>query len=209
MSGRHGAAAAISGGALWLLLWSHQLLAHGTTEENEKKLVLGLTWMDSAKLFVASFVLFLVAVVAADRVAGPSTTFGRAAFWFTAGALVASGAATAVEFWPFPWASYDGGYDEPHARYGGIVRAVASLVLTVGLVLFAIHLTRTRVLPWWGGVVLVLGGPTTIFLSPAFPMPGLAWLVVGIVLLARADRSPPLAVQQAAGGGTSVSGARK
>ena len=55
----------MSGGVLWLLLWSHQLLAHGTSEQNEKKLVLGLTWMDAAKLFVASFVLFLLAAVAA------------------------------------------------------------------------------------------------------------------------------------------------
>ena len=189
MTRRRGAAAAIAGGVLWLVLWGHQLVAHGTTEENEKKLLLGLTWMDSAKFYVVAFVLFLLAAVSAYRLAGAPTRFGRAAFWLTAGALVTITVGTAIQFWPFPWGSYARGYDDSHARYGGIVQAVSSVVLTLGLILFAIYLSRRGVLRWWEAAILVLAGPTTVFLSPAVPFPGAAWLITGIVLLTRAERS--------------------
>jgi hypothetical protein len=46
---RAAAGAASTGSVLWLLIWLHQRLAHGGAAENEKNLVLRLTWMDSGK----------------------------------------------------------------------------------------------------------------------------------------------------------------
>jgi hypothetical protein len=61
---RWGGPAAVAGGVLWLLVWAHGLAAHGPTQVNRKDVVLGLTWMDSAKALVACFLLFLVAAIA-------------------------------------------------------------------------------------------------------------------------------------------------
>ncbi len=44
-----GSLASLVAGVLWLLVWLHQREAHGTTQVNEERVVLGLTWLDSAK----------------------------------------------------------------------------------------------------------------------------------------------------------------
>ena len=73
--------AAIVGGALWLVIWAHQMFTHGPTQENEKEILLGLTWMDSAKFLVLPFALFLLAAVAAHRSIERPRTFARVAFF--------------------------------------------------------------------------------------------------------------------------------
>ena len=97
--------AATAGGVLWLLLWTHQLAAHGTTEENEKRIVIGLSWMDSAKFYVLCFLLFLVSALAAYQSAGRPSPSGLAALALTAGGLLTVATATAVQFWPVAWGS--------------------------------------------------------------------------------------------------------
>ena len=89
---------------------------------------------------------------------------------------------TAVEFWGFPWGSYVETFEDPSAGSGGTIQAAGSVVLGLALIPFAAGLVQASVLPWWGAVVLVLSGPTTIFMSPAFPIPGLAWFVFGALL---------------------------
>ena len=45
-----------------------------------------------------------------------------------------------------------------------------------------IDLARAKVVPWWAAPVLVLGGLGTFFLTPVNWLPGLAWLLLGLLL---------------------------
>ena len=73
---------------------------------------------------------------------------------------------------------------------GGLIQAFSTLVFTIGLIVFNIDLVRARVMPGWGAPVLVLGGLATFYLTPTFLLPGLAWLLLGVVLWLRRDRTP-------------------
>ena len=71
---------------------------------------------------------------------------------------------------------------------GGLIQAFSTLVFTIGLIVFNIDLVRARVMPMWAAPVLVAGGFATIFFTPTFLLPGLAWLLLGLVLWLRRDR---------------------
>lgn len=175
-------ASAVVAGAVWLLVWAHQAYAHGVTQENEKRIVLGLTWMDSAKFLVIPFTLLMATMGALRARRGRPSWLGRVGFAVTKGALALLTVGVALEFWAFPWGSYAQDFDEPLPKYGGLVQTLASLAFTVGALLLAFDLSRNRVLPIWIGLILVVGAVTTIYLTPVLPVPGLAWLVLGAVL---------------------------
>jgi hypothetical protein len=190
-SGRLGAAASLAAGVLWLLVWLHQREAHGTTEVNEERVVLGLTWLDSAKFLAAPLALLVPAFAALYRRRGHVGALGRAGFAATMAALGALVVATAVQYWSFPWGSYAVDYDAPPRRVGEIAQNLAALVFAVGLALFTVDLARARVMPPWAAPVLVLGGLATFWFSPAWWLPGVAWLLLAWLLWSRRGRGHP------------------
>lgn len=64
---RFTAEAALIAGVVWLVLWGHQAMTHGTTQLNEMRMALGFTWMDSGKLFVMPFLLLIVTMLGLGR----------------------------------------------------------------------------------------------------------------------------------------------
>lgn len=186
---RVGGPASILAGAAWLVVWFHQQRAHGPTELNEMNVVWGMTWMDSGRLLVIPMIGVLIGLVALSQRGTAPGRMGRTGRAVTFAALGLLMAATLLEFWPFPWGSYELTFEEANGLAGsnpsGAIQSFVSLVFTVGLVILMTDLVKAKAVSIWVALALVLGGLTTVFLSPVFFVPGLAWLVLGIVVWRR------------------------
>jgi hypothetical protein len=189
MAGARGVAsvASVLASVLWIVAWAHLLMAHGTTEVNEARIVLGLTWLDSGRLIAPSLVLVGVAIVAFARGARQPSVSATAIVALIGVAVAATG--IVLGFWTQPWGTYVGASRESGvAAIGGAVVIVGSLLLAVGIVAFAIAAARARVLPVWLALLVAVGAITTVpwlYEAPQGIGFGVAWLVVGLYLAVR------------------------
>jgi hypothetical protein len=183
--GRNVAAiASVLAGLLWIVAWVHLRMAHGITEVNEERVVLGLTWLDSGRLIAPALAMVGIAVVALARGASREG-MTRAAVVALAG-LAISFAGIVLGFWTQPWGTYAGASRETGvAAIGGATVIVGSLAMAVGLIAFAVMAARARVLAGWVAVLIAVGALTSIpWLYEAAQGVGfgIAWLVTGLYL---------------------------
>lgn len=174
---------ALLAGAIWLPLWAHQTQSHGTTQLNEMRLFLGSTWMDAGKFYVAPFLLLMVTILGLERGRTGASPGGKTA-WSVLAAFACLAIGTALEFWGFPFGSYDVTF-EAGMKDAWWVQFVGTFFLTTAVVPFGVQHARAGSLPAWMVLVLVFGAATTVFLTPAFYFPGVVWIVLGLVLLRR------------------------
>ena len=181
-------------GVMWALVWLHGTQTHGVTAENEMRLWLGTTWMDSSKLLCLPF----AAVAVGLYLLGRDARIGRVARWLWLLLLLViavQAVAVLVANSPFPWGSYDLTFEEvvETDRYpavvskGGIAQAMGSLIGTLLLVPVGNAIARAGRLPSWAVPAAVIGMLFTFFTTPASLIPAVGWLLVsaGVALKRR------------------------
>jgi len=190
---RWGGPASLTAGVLWLLIYMHQRVAHGVTQRNEMRLVGGLTWMDSSKFLVLALLLVLVGLASLYRRREGPGRLGRTGALLTFVSLGFVIIAAALEFWTFPWGSYEVTFEEATGLAGsnlsGVIQFFASLFFTLGLIVLNVDLVRVKVVPLWAALVVILGGLATVYLTPVFWVPGVAWLVLGMLLWPKKEQT--------------------
>ena len=177
---------ALLGGVLWTMLWVLDLLTHGPGPEDYQGTIFGLTHHAYGKVLVVPLALCAVGLVGLhvpqqDR----SGRLGAMGFTLGLGAFGVMGVGVALLLWPISWDSYQVDWQTPLAIWGGIAASLASLALTIGLVLFGAGVLRARVWPRWVALPLIVGPLSTVpwlHMAPWGGLFGLAWLLPGCAL---------------------------
>lgn len=164
----------------------HFLLTHGPGPDDRQGRFLALTHEDSTKLVLVPVVLVAVALLGLRRPV-PGRT-GRVALGVALVGMAMVAVGISVVFWPIPWGSYTLDWTDPLPKFGGILQALGTLLMAVGLVGFGIERAKAGVVPWPAALLLALGAITTVpwlHQTVVGGLFGVAWAAVGIALLRR------------------------
>lgn len=187
------------GGVIWLLFWVHFSRTHGLTENNMKRMLLGLTWLDFDKLAVIPLSLFAVTLVSLRAWQGQRTRrLGTAGYRIALVSIPTAVIAQALIYWHVPWSYYppEEYWSNLVVQVGAGLGLLSNTVLSIGLVLFGVDFLRGKPLPSGNTLPFLLG--ILLFTSPwlwngAYAwLLGLGWSVLGYVLwsTARKARAP-------------------
>ena len=173
-------------GALWLLIWVHFLLTHGPTSSDYKRTFLELSYYDSTKLAVFALALCIAGLVSlrARQTTGVRTGVGTLGYYLALIGLVGMMVGVVLNFWAIPWGETSWA-TTTSIKYGAFTIGLASLTAFLGLMLLGIGVVRTRALPAWTIIPLVIAGLAAIpWLHHTLHgvLIGLSWLVVGYAL---------------------------
>ncbi|HEV2126573.1 MAG TPA: hypothetical protein VGW38_27760 [Chloroflexota bacterium] len=180
-----GALAAITGGALWLLIWVLYFLIHGPGPDDRQGYILTLTHYDYSKFMVVPLALFAVALTGLhSRQRGRSRRLTATGYVLALIALVVTAIGVALSLWPIPWGVYTVDWEAPLPMWGGLLSSLSTFALALGLFVFGIGTWRAGVWPSWVALALIVGALSivpwlhmTIFgwiFSAAWLLPGYA-----------------------------------
>jgi hypothetical protein len=188
------AVTSIAGGVAWIVLWILFLLTHGPGPEDRKGAMFRLTSLDYGKFAVIPVVLFASGLVGLHLPQkGQSGRLGKAGLAVALIGFSVMIVSVAVSLWPIPWGSNadDVDWQAPLPKYSSILASLSSLVVSVGIILFAVGFVKARAGPRWIVLPLVLGSLAAVpwlYMTPWGGLAGLAWLLFGCAVYIH-DRS--------------------
>jgi hypothetical protein len=181
---RAAALPSVAAGLLWLTVWTHLLATHGTSQVNEQRIALGLTWLDSGRLAAPALLLAAVAVWMLVRESADGAVRMAGTLAVAGLAIAATGAA--LGFWTQPLGTYVGvSRAVGIAATGGLLAMAGSLAAAIGLVAVGATAGRAGVVPDVVAVLLGVSGISTVpwlHESPQGVAFGIAWLCIGTYL---------------------------